>query len=1310
MDELPENLADQVENISLNNVERTLPIHCIRRHSVAMDQTDDRIPGEMSIDESGKLIRSYLKFSNVASPFIANYDNVVLVKIRKVIESRIINVVINSDNYTNNEYLDSKIIFRNYQVQSPTTKDGRPLYPITAVENGMTYTASISVDIEHLWQRRDNLQWENRGMQAKNVAIGSVPLMVRSSKCHLYGLTDKQLIEKGELEWDPFGYYISKGNKKLLVNQDKLRLNRFNLVYHKYGTETEKSPSCRIVTEATEGTNLIAIRRKVKVGIIELQLKKLGLKDAKQKFIPVFLPVVLLGELYNGTIDDFNPYGIDISSQFTYGEIEKRIKSFTFVGESRKKNRVFQESLQTFLNLSITGDLVTYYTNILLSKEKYDPTEARKSEAERRRNNLYRLVTSIFSELFPHMNGISEYEFEVLSNKANMLLIMTTKLCEFTAGYRQADDLDNWANKMIVTGAQHILKKFIYEFNKMIDEANKQISAPPIELGKNPAKYFVELTNQFGKLNRTLTEGFESSLGSNRWKVYGKVYLDLIETLNQDTTLAPYAHLMKLSASVNEKSKKIDPRFVNFSQTGYICIAATPESSKCGLVRELASTAFITTDRSEEPIARILSTPGFLNKQFADVNNPDMCIINGKFLGWCNGKILREIFLTEQIEGRLNWEASFVKTADKMLIISTDGGRLIRPLLIVNPDTNVPLIFEREEELKEMGINVWSEKTKFSEYLRYGLVRYVDALEQNEQSDVLIAQSINDLDTHRQEVHQMQTDLTNINIEIEKYKRDCEEQGLNLDTTKAEYKTLISERNQILKKLEDLKTLRYNLCEMDPSAIYGVSTSVVPYTNYTMMPRVSYQAAHNRQAMGPVRSQQMETTFKCLNYPSRPLIETQTHDLLGLTKLPAGQMAMVAIMSYAYNQEDAFIVNKAALDRGLFRYTVTKTYREKIIPLRKNSKSKNVNEVFRFPDIKDVERPQFHAISNDGTPILYKYVKEGDVIIAKVREYRENGVVVKTENVLTKVGLHEEGMIDRVVISHNLEGELVIKVRISDTRIPEIGDKAETQPAQKGVFGRIVSQENMPWSAPIKARKVINGKEVWVDVEATQPDMIISPHCLPSRMTLSTLIQMVTGIKIAMTTERVNATAFKPFNEADIFAALKQYGFTDQGNRIFHDGITGTQMNARIFMGPSYVLSLRHVVKDKIFARGRGAIHAVTRQPVHGKSRGGGLRLGEMEYAVLIAHGAREVIHERMLLSSNPLPVTCCKTCGIVAIAQHDLDELNQHSSSTYTCPSCKTTDIDDFTNIIIPATWMLLVLYNGARGIKMRFKFKDQN
>lgn len=468
-----------------------------------------------------------------------------------------------------------------------------------------------------------------------------------------------------------------------------------------------------------------------------------------------------------------------------------------------------------------------------------------------------------------------------------------------------------------------------------------------------------------------------------------------------------------------------------------------------------------------------------------------------------------------------------------------------------------------------------------------------------------------------------------------------------------EYIDAAEEENCFVAFFDSELTPEHTHLEITPLAMLGLAASLVPYANFNQSTRLNAGSKNQKQALGFYVSNysvRMDMDVNLLYEPQVPIVQTIIHEISEYHKHPAGQNIVVAIMSFkGYNMEDAIILNKGSIQRGLAR----NSYFRPSIAEELRYAGGLVDEV-SVPD-KDVKgyksERDYRYLEPDGIIYPEAEINEGDVIIGKTSpprflssldEYNLASSTRRESSVSCKHG--EKGVVDFVLITENEEGNKLVQVRVRDERTPEIGDKFTSRHGQKGVVGLIVPEGDVPFSA-----------------SGMRPDLIFSPHGIPSRMTIAHLIEMVGGKVGALNSRYINGTTFDAEPEEKLRKELLSLGFRENGTETLYDGETGEQYQTKIYVGNMYYLKLKHMVANKIHSRARGPIQLLTRQPTEGRAKEGGLRLGEMEKDTFVAHGASLLLKERF--DSDKTTIAVCESCGLIAVR----DEFKNKSY----CPIC---------------------------------------
>lgn len=792
------------------------------------------------------------------------------------------------------------------------------------------------------------------------------------------------------------------------------------------------------------------------------------------------------------------------------------------------------------------------------------------------------------------------------------------------------DDRDSYENKRAELAGGLMTRLFYQYWSSKISRdirssVQKELTSGAWRASRSYTQ-IVNATNIFKIIKTTTIDaGLKYSLATGNFgmkNTIGKTGVSQVLTrLNRNGTIS---HLRRLTTPVEKSGKLVAPRKLHPSSWGVVCPSETPEGESVGVVKNLSLMSVITNGVSSIPIRSIISSKVRLTE---DISIKESHITSSYTRVWINGDLFGfvedSLTLMKELRGMRSsgrihpMTTIYLKNDD--LRIDTDQGRVLRPLLRLNKDGSLRIPQKAFDKM------VWNDLIRDPTHSRKeSWIEYVDPNELNS-SMVLLGPSMGK------------------------------------------------------------PGVRYTHMEIHPCTILGTMASLIPFPDHNQAPRNTYQAAMGKQAMGIYATnfqERMDTAANVLCYPQKPLVYNKSDKYFSNTDLPNGLNAVVAIMCFTgYNQEDSVLLNKDAVDRGLFRSFFYRTYRDE----EKKNAMTGEEEKFCRPDRTKTEGMRhgtYSKLNEDGYVPVNTWVTGNDVIMGKVSPIRKSGSrsrkskivddTVTYRDLSKTLRANESGYVDKVYRDINGDGYYVMKIGVRSERIPTIGDKFSSRHGQKGTCGMIIPAADMPFSK-----------------EGIRPDIIINPHAIPGRMTIAQVIECVLGKAGAMAGSFGDGTPFEEFDIQKIGDALEQQGMERWGNEYLMSGITGEQMKCQIFMGPTFYQRLKHMVADKIHSRSSGPIVMLTRQPAEGRSRDGGHRFGEMERDCMISHGTSAFLKERMLDVSDKFPLTVSKTSGRIAI--------EDHRTSTY-----KNLEDDgrDFSRLEMPAAMKLLMQEIETIGI----------
>ena len=843
------------------------------------------------------------------------------------------------------------------------------------------------------------------------------------------------------------------------------------------------------------------------------------------------------------------------------------------------------------------------------------------------RGNKALKITDILNiECFPHV-GIVETKWY---DKACFLAHITRKVLWVNTARIPNDDRDAYPNKRVDLPGFLLANLFrSYFTTKMIKDIRASVAKEIHGGGWRASGNFEDILN-VSNINKVIKSvilevGLKTSLATGNFgsaKVGGPTKIGVSQVLNRLNYISGVSHLRRISTPIEKTGKLVLPRKLHNTQWGYICPSETPEGHGVGVVKNMSSTAIVSIFSNPNTVREYIATLGVVTPLSASTANEKhmqtRIFVNGAWIGTIRNEnsleTLKKLKYAKR-SGRIHIQTGIIwRPSLREIWITTEAGRMLRPLFYA---AAIRDILRDTAVLNEVhALKNWEAVLLWESPNKNHLIEYIDP---GETESTYIA-------TYPHEVHS-HTD------------RD------------------------------------YTHCEMHPSTILGTLASNIPFPDHNQSPRNSYQAAMGKQAMGMYAlnfRERFDAMAHLLCYPQVPFVSPFMSKFYGAQNMPSGQNIIVAIATYTgYNQEDSVMINRAALDRGLFRSIFYRTYKDE----ERKNQSSGEEERFARPDTemtRQMKNANYEKLDETGFVPENTFVSSDDILIGKVVPLRvPTGMVIpagakRFRDVSKTMRNNETGWVDRIFRNRNGEGYSFSKVRVRQDRIPEIGDKFSSRHGQKGTVGMILSPEDMPQTA--------NG---------LIPDIIINPHCIPSRMTIAQLMETLLGKVCA---ELGCLGDGSPFNNVTLDTLSKilrdQLGMEPSGNEILYNGYTGRMMETSIFMGPCYYQRLRHCSADKLHSRASGPLVMLTRQPAEGRAREGGLRFGEMERDCVAAHGVTEFTKERLMECSDLFRCWSCQDCGLIAIVNP--------KEGIWACRACGNTT--SFSAIEIPYAYKLLM------------------
>lgn len=1128
----------------------------------------------------------------------------------------------NEDEEKTGRIVKHKVTFSNVYYESPKHKEiNETIIDVTpkyCVDKNISYMFSIYVDVTY-----ENSEGQCNIYRKKH--IGYIPCMVMSDLCNLYPHRNdrEKMASMKEDIFDIGGYFILDGAKKCLVSQVRPAQNIIHVYIGKKSTDKNK-PSFEMYAE-TRSSDIISHSTKVQIGI-----------EMKSKNVEVVIPCLDKGQTIPLSIV-FMALGVT-----SYKDILSHIFPKNRRDNTPQQKFVVDKLIKTFEN---TLDIKTQEDALLYIGKRGKDQANNKSSSRKDHHHIEYARYLLLTEFLPH---ISTSDLSYFKEKAIYIGYMTQKMLLTWIGVYKPADRDHFSNKRIHTPGLLLASQFcnaVRQFTKkikdgMLNDIQKNI---PVNV------------NSYITTPHIIMTIMRAAIKNNKWNTKSTEKMDGISQKLDDYNMADIAIMSrKFVIAVEETAKIEEPRHIQFSQWGVACIYATPEGKKVGTVQGLSIGGYITNKCENivmyELLDNICKTKKVvkMRSEYFDMNkflNNSKIFIDGSIYGYTEDSVK----IANQLRGyrrrcSINPDISIAIDDDGDIRICTDGGRIGRGLAIIE-NNKVKIT---EDILNDIKNRTWGVDTQ-SIWIQLAQQGYVEIVCKDEEENYTVAL----------------------------YPSDVEEREKNI----------------------------YTHCELTPDMIQGVGVCTSPLNHMNQSPRNIYQHNMTQQAIGMFSNALYMSRGKkiILCNPQKPLVTTRVSEYMNYNIMGMGQNSMVAIIPwYGMNQEDSIVMSKKSIDRGFMNAIVFIMY-EAIIKYSSSSSSKS--QSFEIPTL-DTCNDFKGNISKLEEIEEYVYIPEGkkvcknDILIGVVTNGDTRNAFHNKDKTNTSVIYNEtfDGIVHRVIKGINGDGYKYIRVIVAQLRKPILGDKFSARHGQKGTVGAILDSNEMPF----------------LEKFGYTPDILVNPLAFPSRMTMGMLMEATIGAAqtksakyhdkfvepLAM--DNCDKKEIKEFNkefqysdgfnpETDyidnyvkdgtpwnkqlnmdhLFEVIKNTGNNQYSEEIMINPKTGEKLKCLIFNAPVYYQRLKHMVVDKIHARAKGATSILHRQPVEGRNKGGGFKVGVMEKDCMMGTSIPYMTKDRMMDQSDGFQIPVCSICGLCAVARTEYEEGSSAVSQTIECKLC---------------------------------------
>ena len=1068
------------------------------------------------------------------------------------------------------------------------TKEVRVLFPNEARLRNLTYASTIYANVIvriTITMPDSDTPPTTTVREYRRMPLFQLPLLLHSRFCILHNKPASFLKEAGECPQDQGGYFIVGGSEKVLITRQEQAFNTFYVQSQPNNDEVQTYGNITCLSSETRQVKVVSFAWVRSTDTLVVTLP----------YVRKPVPIILL----------FRAMGIQADEdilRLIYPDLES--------AEAKLAVPLLLPSIAEafpFMDSFSAIQFIKAMTKGFSEEHVYD---------------------ILFNQTFIHISDKHG------GSRAHFLADCVRRFMRVHLGIDPNADKDDTRSQRALTSGHLIRMLFANAYNnwkKAVRLAIDSEYAYHVEIyaGEKFVNIFSEGNTEKLFNLKLITEGIMRGF-KGRWVTGGSggggalghsdEKSGVLQAMSRISYLDFMSHTRRVVLNFDTGMKITRPRQLHTSQYGYYCTNETPGGASIGITKNLSMMTLISIATDPKPVVRFLIERGWVipcSEMRTDIQQIAVpFFLNNGIIGYT----LQPFEVTKVLK-LMKWTGCLpamtsigFSIRNRRVFLFLDEGRPVRPLIHLS-ERAFALSKETLESATSwkslvMGklpltsnLEIMSSKftdplaeasgpqpfSKYKEALEpyIGVIEYVDPYEQNEAFIVNFPEHITESASH---------------------------------------------------------------IEIHPCTIVSIVNGMVPFANFNQSPRNQLSCSQSKQAVGMYATNfqnRYDNAANVLCYGEAPLVRTITYDILGEGVMPYGHNLVMAIMPFqGYNQDDGIVFNEDAFQRGMFRninYRSYETFEEMDKVASTRSVIANPLRINQWTDLK----PGYDYTKLDERGIIKvgEFVDENTVIVGKY--IQDKSGKIKDASLTPQVWT--SGRVESVVVTVNNLDMLLVKVRITQDRIPELGDKFSTRHGQKGTIGMRFRAHDLPRTA-----------------DGLVPDMLVNPHCIPSRMTVAQLMEMIFGEVCYKNSMIGDATLFMsdPSAVEAIGRILEgQFGMEKTGNQIMYDGCSGVQMATTVFMGPVYAMRLKHMVEDKWNARAEGRREQKTHQPTGGRGAQGGLRIGEMERDALAGHGIVGFLKESLMERADKTDIRICDGCGTVPIfnARQNL----------FVCPLC---------------------------------------